>query len=70
MILALMTLPERPPEQQIVAVANPNDVEEIEDLESEEIDPLDVEYSKGRHRPRSWTRAQPRPNWIYRRWTM
>ena len=68
-ILALITLPERPPEKNIVAVANPNDLEDIEDLESEEIDSLDVEKFEGEAPRRSWTRTQRRPNSIYRRWT-
>lgn len=46
-ILALLTLPERPPDQRIVAVANQNDVEEVENLEQEDIDPLDVEKFEG-----------------------
>ena len=47
MILALITLPERPPEQNIVAVADPNDLEEIENIESEQIDPMDVDVFEG-----------------------
>ncbi len=46
-VLALITLPERPPEKNIVAVANPTDVEDIENLASEEIDPLDVDVFTG-----------------------
>ena len=40
-------MPERPPEKSIVAVANPNNVEDVENLESEEIDSLDVERFEG-----------------------
>ncbi len=47
MILALMTLPQPPEGQQIVAVADPNRVEEVENLENEEIDPLDVDVFEG-----------------------
>ncbi len=47
MILALMTLPERPAEQRIVAVSDPNRVEEVENLENEDIDPLDVDVFEG-----------------------
>lgn len=47
MILALATLPDRLAEQQIVVVSQPNDVEEVEKLEREEIDPLDVDVFEG-----------------------
>ncbi len=46
-VLALITLPERPPEKRIVAVANPDNVEDVENLESEEIDSLDVHVFEG-----------------------
>lgn len=47
MTLALLTMPQRLPEQRIVAVSNPTDVEEIEKLDQEEIDPLNVEVFEG-----------------------
>jgi len=46
-LLALLTLPERPPEQRIVAVANPNEMQEIENLPDEQIDALNVEVFEG-----------------------
>ncbi len=41
-VLALLTLPEKPPENRIVAVSDPSDVEEVEKLDNEQIDPMDV----------------------------
>ena len=46
-ILALMTLPERPAEQRIVAVASQSEPEDVEDLNVDEIDPMDVEVFEG-----------------------
>ena len=44
MILALVTLPEKGPLEQIVAIANLSDeTEEIEDFQEEEIEPVNVE---------------------------
>ncbi|MHB0954762.1 MAG: prenyltransferase/squalene oxidase repeat-containing protein [Pirellulaceae bacterium] len=42
MILAVVTLPETVTENRILAVANPTDVQEIENLDNEQIDPMDV----------------------------
>ncbi|MBM4090081.1 MAG: hypothetical protein FJ276_11775 [Planctomycetes bacterium] len=42
MILAWITMPDRADDSQIMAIANPNDAEDVEILDSEEIDPLDV----------------------------
>ena len=42
MILAVVTLPETVAENRILAVANPTDVEEVENLDNEQIDPMDV----------------------------
>ncbi|MFO7908407.1 MAG: prenyltransferase/squalene oxidase repeat-containing protein [Planctomycetota bacterium] len=47
MILAVVTMPQRRPEQRIVAVSNPSELEEIEKLDQEEIDPLNVEVFEG-----------------------
>lgn len=41
-ILALLTTPEKTPENRIVAVSNPSEIEEIEKLDNAQIDPADV----------------------------
>ena len=60
MTLALMTMPARLPEQRIVAVANPNSMEEIENLLDEEIDALDIEKFEGQRLQKLW-RLAPQP---------
>jgi hypothetical protein len=47
MMLALITLPQQAAATRIVAVANPTDIEEVENLESENIDPMDVTVFEG-----------------------
>ncbi|MHB8973160.1 MAG: prenyltransferase/squalene oxidase repeat-containing protein [Pirellulaceae bacterium] len=42
MILAVITLPETVAENRILAIADPTDVEEVENLDNEQIDPMDV----------------------------
>ena len=47
MMLALITLPEQTAATRIVAVANPTDIEEVENLDNENIDPMDVTVFEG-----------------------
>ena len=47
MMLALITLPEQAAATRIVAVANPTDIEEVENLDNENIDPMDVTVFEG-----------------------
>ncbi len=47
MLLALITLPDQSTATHIVAVANPTEIEEVENLESESIDPMDVTVFEG-----------------------
>ncbi len=46
-VLALLTLPERPAEERIVAVANPNETTEVEKLEVEELTEMNVDMVTG-----------------------
>ena len=56
MILAVVTLPETVAENRILAVANPTDVEEVENLDNVQIDPMDVTVFENQCRPMRWLR--------------
>lgn len=47
MIMAVVTLPELAEEKRILAVANPTDVEEVEKLENEQLDPVEAPVFEG-----------------------
>jgi hypothetical protein len=47
MIMAVVTLPELAEEKRILAVANPSDVEEIEKLDNEQLDPVEAPVFEG-----------------------
>jgi hypothetical protein len=47
MMLALITLPEQAAATRIVAVAIPTDIQEVENLDNENIDPMDVTVFEG-----------------------
>lgn len=47
MIMAVITLPDMVEEKRILAVANPTDVEEVENLDNEQLDPVDAPVFEG-----------------------